>query len=226
MTDTPSTEDDDLLDGGTTAPEARQHRSDRSSRRKGLKPIDIAGIVVAALVVIGVVWVIAKGHKSTSTATSTTAATPTTGTAGASTSTAAGPNATSWTYTTLDGRSVTILKGTSGSTRFALYHNNSLPLAVVGIDKSLAKNDCGAVEAVYKSDKTANPSSTANSNDRRSAARGLRAGPGHGQGLRLGQGHSLRAADHHLSPVTTGGTSRRRARPGGPTATSWAGWWW
>jgi hypothetical protein len=176
VTDTPPAEDDDLLASATLAPEARQHHRSRSHRRrKGLKPLDIAGIVVAVLVVLGVVVVIAKGHKSTSSAiakTTTTAATPTTA-AHATSSTAAaggpGPNATTWTFTSLDGKAVTITKGTAGTLRFAVYDGNSLPLTVIGIEKALAKNDCASVEAVYNSNKATNPTSTANSNLRRSA---------------------------------------------------------
>ncbi len=172
MTDTPPSEDDDLLASATVAPEARQHhRSHRSHRRrKGLKPIDIAGIVVAVLVVIGVVIVIAKGHKSTSSATATTVTTA--AASGASSTTAAaggGPNATTWIYTSLDGKRVTIVKGPSGSVRFAVYQGNSIPLTAIAVDKALAKNDCNTVESIYNGDKAAQPSGSVNSNARRSA---------------------------------------------------------
>jgi len=170
VTDTPPPGDDDLLGSAAPAPQARQHRSHRSRhRRRGLRPIDIAGIVVAVLVVVGVVVVIAKSHKSSSTTTATT--TTAAPAKGKTTTTAAaqGANATVWTFTGLDGKSITVGKGTSGSARFVVYKGNAVPVTVAAIDKAMAKNDCAAVQKIYDADKSPNPSSTAKSNDRRSA---------------------------------------------------------
>jgi hypothetical protein len=176
VTDTPPPADDDLLASADPAPQARQHRSHRSHhRRRGLRPLDIAGIVVAVLVVIAVVVVIAKGRSSSSSAASSTASTlpPVTTPGGQTTPTVAtpgnGPNATTWTFTTLSGKPLQVVKADGGSRRFAVYQGNSLPLAVISVQKSLAKNDCAAVQKLYTADATANPKSTANSNDRSSA---------------------------------------------------------
>jgi hypothetical protein len=163
VTDTPPPGDDDLLETATTAPAARQHRSHRSHRRRGLRPIDIAGIVVAVLVVIGVGVVIAKGHKSsTNSATATTAAGETSTTVKGN-----GPNATTWTFTTLDGKVVVVTKGNGGSTRFGIYKGNSLPLSVIAIQKALAKNDCAAAQKLYVAGST--PNKSVSSTARRSA---------------------------------------------------------
>jgi hypothetical protein len=169
VTDTPPSGDDDLLGAAAPAPAARQHRSHSSRHRKrGLRPIDIAGIVVAVIVVIGVVIVIAKGHKSaSSTAASTTVTTVANG--GGSTTTATGGGSV-WTFTSLDGKTVKVTKGTTGSSRFVTVSGKSEPAAVAAIDKALAKKDCAAAEKIYNADKTPspNPKATA-SNARRSA---------------------------------------------------------
>ena len=168
MTDTPpSGDDDDLLGAAAPAPAARQHRSHSSRHRKrGLRPIDIAGIVVAVIVVVGVVIVIAKGHKST---TSTAATTTTVSTKSTTGGTTAKTGAVTWVYTGLDGKTITVAKGTSGSARFVTVSGKAIPLTVAAIDKALAKNDCAATEKIYTANKAANPKSTAKSNARRSA---------------------------------------------------------
>ncbi len=160
------------LDGATTAAAARRHRS-HHHRRRGLRPLDIAGIVVAVLVVIGVAVVIAESHKSTKQRgrrpRPRSSPAPPAPTTKASAGVVTGPNATAWLYTGLNGQKVKVLKGTKGSARFVVYQGNAIPLTVAAVEKAAAKDDCASIQKIYVANKAANPSSTATSNNRRSA---------------------------------------------------------